>query len=277
MRKGRTLHVAAALALMVSLAGCRYQQSKSAWETVLARCGAGEVLAGGVFHGPSDQVGPGALWRRTDAGGYNLRWTLLEARGVGSAPLPVQAGPVSACKEKSFTLDRMFPSLLLTTPLLPLNDELEADLDKVGKVTVRVQGWAVDRLAEGAYGGMLTALPADALLRKDFGREAIMAQVSGLRVKGFAISLEFTPAGAAAVKQKYKDLSIRRGNRGASFTAKWLTPTVLEFAAERDIYVFGRVSLVTAFSPQLKLEAPAVINVFAPDYEDPRLPVAGDK
>ena len=277
MRKCRVAAVAAVLALMFSAAGCRYQQSKSAWQEVLSRCGAGEALAGGVFFGPSDQVGPGALWRRTDTGGYNLRWTLLEARGAGGAALPLQAGTESACKEGSFTLERMFPSLLLTTPLLPLNDDLEADLDKVDKVTVRVQGWAVDRLAEGAYGGMLAALPADAVLRKDFGREAIMAQVSGLRVKGFAVSLEFAPADAAALKQKRKDLSIRRGNRGASFIAKWVKPTVLELAAERDVYVFGRLSLVTAFSPQLKLDAPAVINVFAPEYEDPRLPVAGEK
>ncbi|MBI2132164.1 MAG: hypothetical protein HYT99_05020 [Candidatus Tectomicrobia bacterium] len=277
MRKCRVVPVAAVLALVFSIAGCRYQQSKSAWETVLAQCGAGESFEGGVFFGPSDQAGPGSVWRRTDTGGYNLRWTLLEAKGAGNSPLPVQAGQESACKQASFTLERMFPSLLLTTPLLPMDDGLEADLDKVDRVAVRVRGWAVDRLAEGPYGGMLKSLPADALLRKDFGREAIMAQVSGLRVTGFSVSLEFTAAEAAQMRQKYKDLSIKRGNRGASFTARWASPTVLELAAEKDIYVFGRLSLVTAFSPELRLTAPLLINVFAPDYEDPRLPVLGDK
>ncbi|MEK6711944.1 MAG: hypothetical protein AABZ64_15350 [Nitrospinota bacterium] len=220
-------------------------------------------------------MGPGSVWRRTNTGGYRMRWSILEAKGA--SPLPVEEGGLAACKEQRFTLERTFPSLLLRNPLEPLDLELEAALDKADKVTVRIQGFAVDRLAENPYGGMLLALPAESLLRKDLGREYVMAQVSGLRVRGFAISMEFGPADAASLKQKRPDLSIKSGKAGASFAAKWTSPTVLELAAEKDIYIFARLSLIASVSPQFKLSAPEVINVFGPEYEDPKLPLLGEQ
>ena len=275
MRKGRVFSVVAVLALFLAIPGCRYQQAKSSWQEVLVRCGAGDVLEGGVFFGPSDQAGPGSIWRRTDVGTYRMRWSIVEANRPGGA-LPVEPAGTAACKEPRFTLERLFPTQLLMNPLQPMDAELEDALNKVDKVTVRVQGWAVDRLAENAFGGMLKELPAESLLRKDLGREAIMAQVSGVRVAGFAISLDFAPADAERLRQKYKDLSIRSGKAGASFSGKWTSPTVLELAADKDIYIFGRLSQIASVSPEFKLLSPSVLNVFGPEYEDPSQPIIGE-
>jgi len=275
MRKGRSVSAVAVLALLLAVSGCRYQQAKASWQEVLIRCGAGEVLEGGVFYGPSDQAGPGSIWRRTNVGTYRLRWSSAEAKGSG--PAPVEAAQAAPCKEGRFTLVRLFPTQLLMNPLQPMDTEFEAALDKTDKVTVRVRGWAVDRLAEGAFGGRLKEVPAGSLLRKDLDRETIMAQSNGVRVTGFAVSMEYAPADAERLRGRYKDISIRSGKAGASFTGKWISPTVLELSADKDIYVFGRLSEVASVSPEFRLMSPALINVFGPEYEDPSQPLLGEE
>lgn len=238
MRNSSGLIVSLALSLLLS--GCDDNVS-AAWTDVLKKCvGDDQITAKLEFIGPSNTIGPGALWRKDSLGKLRLRFLIDRAipdkQERNALFIP---GEFSTCKGREKSSWRVNPVLLLGTGTDRIQGELAIDLSKAKSVAVGVTSWALDQIVEGPFETWLREHP-DSGYVKDLidvtnGSRVVMRRA--VKVRGFSTTLVFSPSVGMALRPRYSSPTLSAGKLGVNLTSKWTNDTTLDLTSTKDIYI----------------------------------------
>ncbi len=100
------------LILTFSLAGCA-TTAREAWIDVLSKCASSEALNNVVYFGPSNKVGPGSVWRKSDDS-LHLRWTLADTEpDEGKLKNLIQEGDIILIKgSQSIRMEKIVKEIM---------------------------------------------------------------------------------------------------------------------------------------------------------------------
>lgn len=224
------------------LSGCKHDDVSAAWYEVLKKCVSADQLGSKlVYFGPSNNIGPGALWRKADDGGLFVRYVLRDAipdeEQRGALIIP---GEEANCKGTAKSSWSLKPSLLVETKAAPITGELALDLNRARSVTVAVHNWSLDQIKEGPFETWLRRNPENAYVL-DATRDSRLVLERAVRVLGFSTTLEFSRNDALELKAKYSGPALGTGQLGIGLGAKWTGDTTLELTSTKNIYIAGEL------------------------------------
>ncbi len=218
------------------LGGCDGTDSARAlWKNVLRKCSQNDLLGKQVLYfGPSNGIGPGAVWRKTSSGGYNLRWQVSD---LGFSPAVVDGKP-STCSGSSTSTSKISPSVSASTVVPSLSGTASADFQRAQTITVEVGTWRWDQIAEGPYEQALKAPGLPASVKSDLQGGNRFVLVRGLRVSGLTADLKFDSSTASELKAKYGAGSV---DVGVGLKAQFTSDTNLKITSTSDFYLAGEL------------------------------------
>lgn len=232
------------VALGLGLSGCgRQDAALVAWNDVLKKCvGADQLGPLLVYFGPSNSIGPGAIWRRSDEGALFLRYELADAiPDEGQRNAMIVPGVEASCRGTAKSTWTLKPSVLIQSQLAPANGSLGVDVDRAKSATVSVNSWALDQIKEGPFEEWLKTHPQAGYV-DDVGRKSRLFMERAVRLLGFSTTLEFSSDVASELKAKYLAPGVRTGEVGIGLIAKWTSNTTLELSSSAKIYIAGELS-----------------------------------
>jgi hypothetical protein len=228
------------LIICTSLLGCR-EDAKSSWDAVIKKCSDNQLNGNTVLYfGPSNNVGPGSIWRPGADGGFRLRYSLDDM------PDPkqfIEKGNPSTCDGSSATNFGLKASIGLTTSITPGSIELANDFQKAKNIQVKTTAISWDIVKEGPYESYIKNLsPADSV-RDDLGKAGRLVLYRALRVSGFSATLEFTDSDTLGLKGKYSGTLSKQitGDVGAELSASWTSDNKLVLTSTGDFYIAGEL------------------------------------
>lgn len=234
--------VTVSMALSLTLSGCQQDDVSAAWYDVLKKCVAADQLGSSlVYFGPSNNIGPGALWRKADDGGLFVRYVLADAIPVEEERNAIIIrGEEANCKGTTKTSWSLKPSLLVEMEAAPVTGDLAIDLNKARNVTVGVNSWSLDQIKEGPFETWLRRNPENEYVADATG-ESRLVMVRAVRVIGFSTMLEFSRNDALELKTKYSGPTLSTGQLGVGMSATWTSETTLELTSTKNIYIAGEM------------------------------------
>lgn len=252
--------VAVAVAVS-SLAGCGTNDAKSAWNDVVKKCAASDLTAKTVLYfGPTNNVGPGSIWREGPEGGYRLRWTDKDLTWASNV---VQPGGPLACEGKVVADFSGKASVGLTSLVAPASGELAGDLKRARTISAKANALAWDTIKEGPYEQHVNNLPQDSGVKQELHSGTRLVMVRALRVSGFTADLTFSQSDAASLKAKFNG-EITSGvdaELSAGLSATWTNDTTLKISAS-DFYIAGELGQYTSTGfATAETEAPKAVDI----------------
>ena len=217
---------------------------REAWNKVLNTCASSDLLGKNVIYfGPSNNVGPGSVWRKNANGSYELRRltpTTEKWRGI------IKPGTRSTCLNMEMASWSANSKLLLESRLAPIEGELAGLLSKATEVTVKIDGWSLDQLIEGPFEDIVFSLPSQDKYRKDLLADNRLIITKSVRIKGFVTDLKFSKEDALKLKVKLTShLTRRLGNYGIDVKANSLSDNVLRVTSSEEFYIAGEFGKFT--------------------------------
>ncbi len=218
------------------------QTSRQAWTAVLKNCTDSDLLGKDVIYfGMSNQIGPGSIWRRDSDGSIRLRYELsdIEPDPAKQAALIRPNNQVS-CKGNSSSEWQIRFGLPFESGLTPVSAEIGSDLRRADKVTVKVDGWAVDDLKEAAY----ETLIRNSAMKGELSTPDRLFVENAYRITGFSATFRFTKSIADQLRGRYKGSTVATAD-GADLQTRWSDDTTLTVDAPGTFYLlaaFGNFS-----------------------------------
>lgn len=225
--------------ITMGLSGCK-QDAKAAWNDIVKKCAKSDLNGSKVLYfGPSNNVGPGSIWRVPEGGGYRLRWTLGDMPGSEVALLP---GNEVSCAGVAKTDFSGKASAGLLTSVTPASGEAAVEFGRARKITANADSLSWDILKEGPFEQYVRELPATSSIKQELGTNTRLVAVRALRVKGFSAELEFSASQAASLKAKYQGQLPAQltGELNLGLEGTWVNETTLKIAA-KDFYIAGEL------------------------------------
>ncbi len=236
------------------------QTSRQAWTAVLKNCANSDLLGKDVvYFGMSNQIGPGSIWRRANDGSFRLRYELsdIEPDPAKQAAL-VRLNNQVSCKGNSSSEWQIKFGLPFESGVTPVSADVGSDLRRADKVTVKVDGWAIDDLKEGAY----ETLIQNSAMKGEFSTPDRLVVENAYRIIGFSATFHFAKNISDQLRGKYKGGTV--STDGASLQTRWNDDTTLTVNAPGTFY------LLAAFGSLSSEGAPS----FTPQEETPELVVS---
>ena len=232
------------LILTFFLAGC-VTTAREAWIDVLSKCASSEALNNVVYFGPSNKVGPGSVWRKSDDS-LHLRWTLADIEpDEGKLKNLIQEGALTSCQGETSSEWKLKPSLAFESQATPISAELSADLNRAKSVTVSVDKWAMDLIKEGPFEKWIKS---NKDYSDDLKQQDRLVLEKAVRVIGFSTILDFSESDAIALKGKYSQPTLNFGSLGVGMNAEWKSSTKLELKSNNAFYIAGEFSKINQSS-----------------------------
>jgi len=200
-----------------------------------------------LYFGPSNNTGPGSVWRKQAEGGYALRFDLVKAiPDENKRALLVTKGTSSSCSGSTLSDLNLNVGLMVSSTVSSVNGNLTAALGMASKSEVTARAWRLDLINEFDYERWLASDEASDF-RKDIvdgekwkSRRIMNAAVA---VEGFTAVLTFNSGAQAEVKAAFPNESTPiNGN----ITAKWTESNTLAVVTEGEFYIAGRLVKVNA-------------------------------
>jgi len=241
-------------ALAISILSCLFlfgchEDLRDRWVDAMKNCASTDINSKTILYfGPSNNVGPGSVWRETvdDKGNhvdYRLRY--IEA----DLPAPknfLQRAEDNAfqCRDGRTASFSLSASASATISAFPLSAELSNDFKRAKKVSVTVGGMAWDQIKEQ---------PFEEYFRKTLGPgHPVYEDMNGpnrfvlyraLAVRDLVIDLEFSNEDAASLKAKYTGSlgSLAQGTIGAGISATWKSTNTLSITAPGRSWILGEL------------------------------------
>jgi hypothetical protein len=225
-----------------------------AWELVLKSCAQNQTFRPNnmVYLGPSNNTGAGAIWRRVEGGGYELK-RLPPDLPEGT----FLAGDWSACSgtsPSSFAVGSGADGAVLSR-VKGVSGSLAADLKRARTVSLRVDAWRQVELVGDAFTDWVEKLPdADPYKRSLLRQDRVMAY-RVVEVKGMTATLTFDEAAAAELRGKYGSERKAEGTAGLKVDFKGgntlviTAPDVFVIEAEFGTYSPSSGDFKGGFSP----------------------------
>lgn len=229
--------------LCLLMSGC--DDAKDAWSSVLKKCSASDLNGSKILYfGPSNNVGPGSIWRTGPDGGFKLRYSTAKLPGEKKF---MNLGTQFNCAGSNVTNFDIKASAALTSSLTPMSIEVSNDFKKAKKIEVSVNAISWDSVEEGPFESYIKSLPALDEVREDIGKGGRLILYRALRVSGYSATLEFSNEDASALKAKYSGVlpSNISGEASANLTASWTSNTKLKIISTSDFYIAGELAPYT--------------------------------
>ena len=212
--------------------------ARATWKKVLSKCAKSDLVGKKVLYfGPSNAAGVGTVLRQKEDGGYGVRWFLKDLSSDGDL---VILGKSSDCSGESSTSTTLSAGLILNMLAAPLGGDLDLDLKKATKTTVKVSGWTWDSLKEGSYEAAVRNSQSD--YAADLKKPKRFLIERALRIQGLTADVEFSRDVAAGLNLKYKGTLPGGGDAAAKLKGDWVNGTTLRITSESDPYIAGELA-----------------------------------
>jgi len=231
------------LLFMLTIPSCDGGDARSIWADIVKKCATSDLLGSDVLYfGPSNDIGPGSIWRKNTDGGYNVRW-LLSNVSTDDTSL-VHSGQTFTCSGQVTSSSKISPSATLESSVSPLTGSVAADFDKAKKVTVTINSVQWAELVEGPYETKVGSLDASNAVKMDLGTGNRFVIERALKINGMTADLEFSHDDGLNLKSKYSGPigSLGTGKVGAGLSADWKGDTTLHLVSTADFYIAGQLS-----------------------------------
>jgi hypothetical protein len=233
------------------------QDIDSAWKRVIKSCAKSQIVGPDVlFFGPSNTIGLGSVWRKTDTGGYNPRFEFsdlipdAETR-KGIIKLGETLKECEKAKSKKWNLGVGLP--FIGRIFGPTG--IESDFRNARRVTVTADAVALDVIKEVPFEQAIKTLlaknPNDPYV-KDLLDPNRLIIVKGYRLSGLTVKLDYDPQQLEELKGKYPEggsVNIG-GEKGLNVAFNYSGDSHLTVKLPADVYIAGEFS--TLFNGQLK-------------------------
>lgn len=272
------------IALVVVLAwlasGCPDRDdAMDVWARILSRCTGDETLDRKrmVYLGPSNPVGPGSLWRRTNGGGVHLR-RLLGDLTTASTEEAVLEGAASTCSGAVELDAKTLARLLGSFGNSVASVRAQADVARQMTVVASVDAWAKDVLVEGRFEDLYHRTQAQNAFRNDATQDGRYLMTKAIRVIGFQFSIDHDAAMALGLDVKGSPHEVIDAG-GVEFQVERDRAGRLTLRTTEAFYVSGELLpvtevLVDTSGPEPAINAPRPFEFVRPTpamYEIPAM------
>jgi hypothetical protein len=229
--------------VLSTCSGCKLT-GRQAWEKVIIPCAGTDAAPAKnmVYFGPSNAIGPGSVWRESEAGGYNLRGTASEITNTTVEQLVV-LGQEFTCGGSETTTLRVDPSVFVTA-IGTIDSELNAELKNVSQLEASMKGVATDNLREATFENFIMTLPESNTLRRDLLRNDRLVMTKAIRVRGLQAKINLSESSSARLKSKFPTGSVIANELGASLKVEWTGESQLTLSTDdsKPIYIAASFS-----------------------------------
>jgi hypothetical protein len=243
MRAGCTVIVMVVLSLSQwGCPGATPPNARQAWQRVIQPCVGGDVLSKRVIYlGPSNNVGPGSMWRQKADGSYALVWTSDKLPNFQGNVIN-KGNDVVCVGEGSHKFNGRIAGTLLTSALAGVSADASAELSKASSVTVQVQFARVEQLMEGPFNAWWQN-NQDEPFAKDAVRDGRLLMTTAYLVKGMTATLTYQSGGAARAAAAFQSPTTAAtvGNVKANLEVTSSDDNTLQITAPDEFYVLGGV------------------------------------
>jgi hypothetical protein len=235
----------AAIPLLVSNISCDGNETpRDIWNSILKQCSASDLLGTKVMYfGPSNTIGPGAVWRKTQNGGYNLRFSL---GGVQPTPANVQTFTVSGtnatCTGTASSKSHFDFAANFSNPTSGVEAGLQQSFSKATDASMKVNAWEWETLAELPYETYFKgARAAGSTFGNDLYAGNRYVTTRALKVGGLVIDLKFSTSDTGSIKASLGQ-TIKIGD--ISFGGHWSgeNNSTLSLVSTDNFYIAGELS-----------------------------------
>ncbi|NEU08001.1 hypothetical protein GZH53_06720 [Flavihumibacter sp. R14] len=228
------------------------QDLKKAWKNALKSCSKNEIFAkDALFFGPSNSIGIGSVWRRTDNGGYNPRFELADMVPDSVHSKIIKPGikmeQCSSTKNIAWTSSISLPIVAQFFKV----DEVSASLRRARRATISLDNLALDVIKELPFEQALkSVLQRDStnIFVKDLlnNRDRLLI-TKAYRLTGLVVTLDYDPAVLEELKTKYSNGATVQlgGDKGLKIEFSYTSNSQLTIKLPKEVYIAGEFSTVS--------------------------------
>ena len=260
-----TLLTLAAVVAGMPANGHTQRDARAIWKDVIKKCAQNDLLGSKLlFTGPSNAVGPAAVYKR-GGGGYRLVWEGTDGFDGPTLQTIIKENNSVSCGGRTHSESNFDVGLLLGSLLSPITGGLGIDLKKARTITLAPRAWQWDEVKTGPYEREIVK-PYSASYRASTSQANHYVVLRALRVNGLAATLEFDKRDAAELKTKYPNaLKLNEDPASLEFSVAWTGDSKLDINTNSEFYLvadLGRYTQTGAAGNPAKL---ASVNV--PDQQ----------
>jgi len=239
-----------ALLLVFCIQELKAQNLKKEWMKVLQACNAGQTFGNEtVFFGPSNSIGIGSVWRKTDSKGYNPRFELSDIVIDSTVRKSIikRGVTTSQCAPNKNNAWESSISVPVLGPIFNLTG-LDLLLHKARKTTISVENLAVDMVKEVPFEQAIAALakkdPQNPYILDIFNNPGRLVVTKAYRLTGMSIKLDYDPKDLDSLKTKYPtggSITLG-GDKGIKVEFSYKSTTDVTIKLPAEVYIAGEFS-----------------------------------
>lgn len=230
------------------------------WRSAIQSCAQTDILDTSeyVFFGPSNNVPPGSIWRKTGNRGFALRWNINDIDSATSANRFTESGSWASCAFTMKLASTVNPSVFLDADLGSLSGSIASTLGKSSSVRIGFDRWRLDLLKEGPYFEHL--MQSDSL-SSDLGKEGRVIMHKAILIRGFFMELDF----ASNLHADLKAIVKKHSNTGGSkLTIKESSESTLRIESSGEVYIAGSFAEYSEIGVGAISQPPRLIPILVP-------------
>lgn len=223
------------------------------WKRIVKSCGGAQIVGSNVlFLGPSNTIGLGSVWRKTNTGGYNPRFELssLVADEATRQQIIKLGQKTEMCKGTSNNKWNFGVSLPFVGGIFGLTG-IDADLRRARRATVTADSVALDVILEVPFEVAIKKLrakdPEDPFLVDLLTNPDRLLVSKAYRITGMAMTFDYDPKLLEELKGKYPEgFSVNiGGEKGLKVGFNYSSESSLTLKLPSEVYVAGEFSKIT--------------------------------
>ncbi|WP_281310133.1 hypothetical protein [Flavobacterium flavigenum] len=226
------------------------QNVKKSWLKVLENCGKSEIMGKNtVFFGPSNSIGLGSIWRKTEDKGYNPRFelaALFQDSLIRNRMIKLGTKAEKCTNSKNVKWNAKV-NLAMLGPIFGLNG-LDISLRNVRKTVVSVDNLALDLLLEvpfeQAIKNLATTQPENPFLQDILSHDGRLLVTKAYRLSALTVKLTYDAKDLEALKDKYPTGATINlgGESGLGFDVGYSSDKEMILTLSTDVYIAGELS-----------------------------------
>lgn len=219
------------------------------WRTAIRSCAQTDILGENefVFFGPSNNIPPGSIWRKSNDGRLFLRWNVNDYEPLRGDAL-TQKGAWVSCRFATNVVGSADPGVFLDGDLSAVSAKLSTALKKSTSARIGFDQWRLDLLKEGPY---LDAVRQVDRMARDLGAPDRIVMHKGILIRGFFLELGFRKDLSAEMDALVDDPAIVGGSK---LRIERTADSSLRIASASEVYVAGAFAEYSRM--QLQSEGP---------------------
>ena len=233
---------------------CSSQSVKKSWQKVLKNCGRTETFGKySLFFGPSNTIGLGSVWRKTENKGYSPRFELedLISDSTQRARIIKRGQVTETCKTLRDVEWTSRSSIPFLGKIFKLDGEVSAQLNKARRTTLSVDNLSLDVIKELPFElaiKNITEKDNDNPYVKDLLlNENRLLVTKAYRLTGMEVKLDFDPEVIDSLKSKYPEGAQIKlgGENGLDVSFNFKAANQLTLKLPNEVYIVGELARIS--------------------------------